>query len=96
MTRKYMSRYRNRIDIIAQLLEAARGGTAKTKMKNKAMVSDVQLKEYLQMLIENDLIVYDKTSQTFTTTHKGHQFLKGYEDLTKLFTPIKDRSFSKS
>jgi predicted transcriptional regulator len=87
-----MHRYRN-IDVIAQLLEAALGGTTKTKMMYKAMISHAKLKEYLQMLIENDLIVYDKASQRFTTTHKGHQFLKGYEDLSKLFTPINDRSF---
>lgn len=91
MARKY--RYRNRIDIIAQLLNAARTGTTKTKMMYKAMLSHGQLKEYLQMLIENDLIMYDKANQRFTTSTKGYEFMKRYEDLIKLITPINDRSF---
>ena len=72
------------MDIIAQLLDAARDGTTKTKMMYKAMLSHGQLKEYLQMLTDNNLIRYDKANQRFITTQKGYQFLKGYEDLTEL------------
>ena len=84
MTSKYIHRYRNRIDIIAQLLDAASSPTTKTKMMYKAMLSYEQLKEYLLMLSENDLIEYDKPNQRFTTTDKGFQFMKRYEDLSKL------------
>lgn len=52
------------------------------------MLSYEQLKGYLVMLTENDLIVYDKPSGKFTTSDKGYQFLKGYEDLSKLIGPI--------
>ena len=88
MTSKYIHRYRNRIDIIAQLLDAASSPTTKTKMMYKAMLSYEQLKEYLLMLSENDLIGYDKPSQRFTTTDKGFQFMKTYEDLSKLISAI--------
>lgn len=54
----------------------------------KAMLSYEQLKGYLVMLTENDLIVYDKPSGKFTTSDKGYQFLKGYEYLSKLIGPI--------
>jgi predicted transcriptional regulator len=84
MTSKYIHRYRNRIDIVAQLLDAASSPTTKTKMMYKAMLSYEQLKEYLLMLSENDLIGYDKPSQRFATTDKGFQFMKRYEDLSKL------------
>ena len=83
-----MHRYRNRIDIIAELLNAASAGSTKTKMMYKAMLSHEQLKEYLHMLAENGLIMYNEDSQRFTTTHKGYQFLQRYEDLTKLISPI--------
>ncbi|MGE5662679.1 MAG: winged helix-turn-helix domain-containing protein, partial [Ignavibacteriales bacterium] len=63
-----VEKYRNRIDIIAQLLDAASSPTTKTKMMYKAMLSYEQLKEYLVMLSENDLIAYDKPTQRFTTT----------------------------
>ncbi len=84
MTSKYIHRYRNRIDIIAQLLDAASSPTTKTKMMYKVMLSYEQLKEYLLMLSANDLIGYDKPSQRFTTTDKGFQFMQRYEDLSKL------------
>ena len=84
MTSKYIHRYRNRIDIIAQLLDAASSPTTKTKMMYKAMLSYEQLKEYLVMLSENDLIRYDKPSQRFAATDKRFQFMKRYEDLSEL------------
>jgi predicted transcriptional regulator len=88
MTSKYIHRYRNRIDIIAQLLDAASSPTTKTKMMYKAMLSYEQLKEYLLMLAENNLIAYDKPSQMFTTTDKGFQFMRRYEDLSKLISAV--------
>ena len=88
MASKNIPRYRNRIDIIAQLLDAASSPTTKTKMMYKAMLSYVQLKEYLQMLTENDLIEYDKPDQSFTTTDKEFQFMERYEDLSKLIGAI--------
>ena len=88
MASKNIHRYRNRIDIIAQLLDAASSPTTKTKMMYKAMLSYVQLKEYLQMLTENDLIEYDKLDQSFTTTDKGFKFMERYEDLSKLISAV--------
>jgi predicted transcriptional regulator len=88
MTSTYVHRYRNRIDIIAQLLDAASNPTTKTKMMYKAMLSYEQLKEYLVMLTENDLIAYDNPSRRFTTTNKGYEFVKRYEELNNLITPL--------
>jgi predicted transcriptional regulator len=88
MTSTYVHRYRNRIDIIAQLLDAASNPTTKTKMMYKAMLSYEQLKEYLVMLTENDLIAYDNPSRRFTTTNKGYQFVKRYEELNNLIAPL--------
>ena len=86
MKYKYIHIYINRIEIIAQLLNAASGPTTKTKMMYKALLSYEQLKEYLIMLTENDLIAYDKPTGRFSTTYKGYEFLRRYEDLTKLLS----------
>ena len=88
MTSKYIHRYRNRIDIIAQLLDAASSPTTKTKMMYKAMLSYEQLKEYLVMLAENNLIACDNPTQMFTATDKGFQFMKRYEELSKLISAV--------
>jgi predicted transcriptional regulator len=88
MTSKYIHRYRNRIDIIAQLLDEASTPITKTKMMYRVMLSYEQLKEYLIILAENDLIVYDKPSRRFTTSSKGYQFIKRYGELNELIEPI--------
>ena len=76
------------MDIIAQLLDAASTPITKTKMMYRAMLSYEQLKEYLVILAENDLIAYDKPSRRFTTTPKGYQFMKRYDELNQLIGPI--------
>jgi predicted transcriptional regulator len=78
-------KYRNRIDIIAHLLNAAHtGATTKTKIMRKAMISYGQLGNYLQMMTENGLIAYDNVNRRFMITEKGYQFMEMYEDLSKL------------
>lgn len=43
-------KYRSRTDIVSEILEAAQGGTSKTKIMYKAFLSYAQLKEYLAVL----------------------------------------------
>jgi predicted transcriptional regulator len=75
-------RYRSRTDIISQILEAANGGDAtKTKMMYKAFLSYSQMKEYLTILTDNDLLRYDQETHTFKTTEKGLRFLEIYNQI---------------
>jgi predicted transcriptional regulator len=67
-------KYRSRTEIVSNILNAATGGTSKTKMMYKAFISYNQLKEYLSILIENNLIEYIDGSQTFKTTEKDCSF----------------------
>ena len=50
------------------ILETANGGTTKTKIMYVAFLSYNQLKEYLSILIENNLIEYLDGTQTYKTT----------------------------
>jgi predicted transcriptional regulator len=69
-------RYRSRTDIISEILDVANGGSAtRTKIMYKAYLSYNQLKEYLVLLTENNLLSYDAYSQTYRTTEKGLRFL---------------------
>jgi predicted transcriptional regulator len=77
-------KYRSRTEIVSNILNAANGGTSKTKMMYKAYISYNQLKEYLTILIENNLIEYIDGSQTFKTTEKGLHFLKMYNAIGEL------------
>lgn len=75
-------KYRSRNHIISEILDAANGGNAtKTKLMYKAYLSFGQIKEYLSVLTENDLLSYDTHTQTFKTTKRGLMFLKAYNQM---------------
>lgn len=74
-------KYRSRTDITYQILEAANGGTTKTKIMYRAFLSYAQLKEYLRVLVENGLLEHDKKSELFKTTEKGLRFNRLFNQL---------------
>jgi len=76
-------KYRSRTDIAAQILEAANGGTTKTKIMYKAFLSYVQLREYLTVLVENGLVHYDNKTALYKTTDKGIKFVNIYNEMHK-------------
>jgi predicted transcriptional regulator len=77
--------YRSKTDIIAEILRAATGGeTTRTKLMYKAFLSYAQLKEYVAVLVDNGLLDYDTTAQTYGITEKGFRFLAIFEHLQEL------------
>jgi predicted transcriptional regulator len=76
--------YRSRTEIISQILDTANGGITKTKLMYKVFLSHDQLKEYLAVLTQSDLLIYDFVSRTFMTTEKGLRFLNLYNQIDKL------------
>jgi predicted transcriptional regulator len=76
--------YRSRTEIVGNILDAANGRATKTKIMYKAFLSYGQLKEYLSVLIENNLIEYLDGTRTFKTTEKGLNYLKMYREIGEL------------
>lgn len=71
------------MDIAAAILGIAKDGAIKTRIMYSAFLSFPQLKEYLELLIDNGLL---ETSEhdartTFITTDKGKRFLKMYNEV---------------
>jgi predicted transcriptional regulator len=77
-------KYRGRTEIVATILEAANGGATKTKIMYVAFLSYNQLKEYLSVLKENNLIEYNEGTQTYKTTEKGLNYLKMKNEIGEL------------
>ena len=75
---------RSRTEIVGSILESANGGATKTNIMYKSYLISVQLKEYLSVLIENDLIENLGATQTYKTTDKGLNFLKMYNEIGEL------------
>ena len=75
---------RSRTEIVSSILDAANGGTTKTKIMYIAFISYNQLNEYLSILIENNLIEYLDGTNTFKTTEKGLNYLKMHNEMAEL------------
>lgn len=77
---------RSLTEITIHILEVVKGygdneGLSLTNIMNKLFLSHEQTKEYLMLLIEDDLLSYDSTMRTFKTTEKGLTFLQSYNKM---------------
>lgn len=83
-------KYRSRSDIITDILRVAIDGNTKTKIMYSAFLSFAQLKDYLSTLQENGLLEYNAVERVYKTTRKGAEFLKSNDQLTAMFSPVKE------
>jgi predicted transcriptional regulator len=61
---------------------AALDCTHKTKIMYNAYLSFDQIdKEYLPLLLNRDLVAYDKKTRMYCTTEKGKEFMEKYKSL---------------
>jgi predicted transcriptional regulator len=79
-------KYRSRTDIVALILEAANGGATKTRIMYKAFLSYAQLKEYLTVLLQNEVLEYEDETQLFRTTEKGLRLLQMYSQFDEMMS----------
>ncbi|HYA84820.1 MAG TPA: winged helix-turn-helix domain-containing protein, partial [Candidatus Bathyarchaeia archaeon] len=76
LTMAYM-KYRDRNEIIAQILESANGNRVRlTKIMYEVYLSHTLTKEYVRLLIKKGLIEYLDGERTFKTSEKGMNFLR--------------------
>jgi predicted transcriptional regulator len=83
---------RSRSEIVSQILEVANGGSGigdddgatKTQIMYKVFLSHDQLKRYLMILTESDLLCYYGETQTYKTTDKGRMFLQAYNQIDQI------------
>jgi predicted transcriptional regulator len=82
------NRSRSRTEIVSQILDTAAnggsGGVTKAKIMYKAFLNHDQLKAYLSLLTENQLLHYDKAMNTFKTTKKGLLLLQAYNQIDQI------------
>ena len=82
------SKRRDKLSIIAEILEIAKEGTLKTQIMYKANLSFAQLNDYLKFMLKNDLLRKFRANgkDVYTTTEKGIDFLQRHFELTELLT----------
>ncbi len=78
-----MVNYRQRIDIIANILEITSLDAKKTQIMFKANLSYKALTKYLFEVLNAGLVIYKQDSQCYTVTDKGRNFLETYRRYRK-------------
>lgn len=86
-----MANYRQRIDIIADILEVVSLDAKKTQIMFKANLSYKVLIKYLSEILEASLITFEQERRCYTLTNKGHDFLETYKVYCKTNKHIEKR-----
>ena len=77
---------RDKLCIIAEIIEIAKGGTLKTQIMYRANLSFAQLNEYLKFMLKIKLIqkLVEHGKEVYVSTEKGLDFLQRQCELTEL------------
>ena len=77
---------RDKLYIIAEILEIAKEGTLKTQVMYRANLSFTQLNEYLNFMLNISLLQKVETNEreVYRATDKGLDFLQRYREITEL------------
>jgi predicted transcriptional regulator len=77
---------RDRLYIIAEILEIAREGTLKTQVMYRANLSFTQLNDYLRFMLKISLLnkVSENGKEIYRATMKGMDFLQRYREIVEL------------
>jgi predicted transcriptional regulator len=87
-----VQRRRDRLYIIAQILEISKSGCLKTQIMYRANLSFAQLNEYLSFLTKIRLLALENENNKtiYVTSAKGNQYLEKYEDIADLLEDNED------
>jgi len=79
----FLGIYRDRLAIIADILEAASKNAKKTQIMYQANLSYHVLQKYLTEVTNSSLIHYIPEQQCYQLTERGHDFMAAYKQYCK-------------
>jgi predicted transcriptional regulator len=89
---------RDKLGIIADIVEISKDGTLKTQIMYKANLSFTQLNDYLTFMLNHNLIalsIYDGR-EGYVATEQGLDFLQKHTELIRLLKPPGHKKISGS
>lgn len=86
-----MGNYRDKLDIIAEILQVASHEARKTQIMYQANLSYKVLQRYLIEVTEASLLRFEDTKQSYIITDKGQEYLTAYKDYLKANKSIEKR-----
>ena len=78
-----MGSYRNRLDIIADILNAASQGAKKTQVMYKANLSYRLLTKYLTEVTQLGFVHFEVSQKRYLLTQRGKEFLARYKEYSR-------------
>jgi predicted transcriptional regulator len=86
MSRIFQKRGRDKLRVIAEILEIAKDGALKTQIMYRANLSFTQLNEYVGFMLKNELLmrVISNDKAVYKATVKGLDFLQRYGEIMEL------------
>ena len=98
MFREKESGNRNRLEIIADILEIAKEGQMKTRILYDGNLNFSQLNEYLVFMIKIGFLEVNKDNEkrSYRTTNRGFKYLESYEEISSLLTKEPDKPRKRS
>jgi predicted transcriptional regulator len=86
-----LGNYRDRLDIIADILQVASKEAKKTQIMYQANLNYKVLQRYLNEVKEASLIRFKDNSQSYTLTSKGQDYLEAYKEYSRTNRSIEKR-----
>jgi predicted transcriptional regulator len=83
---------RDKLFIIAEILEIAKEGSLKTQIMYRANLSFTQLNDYVSFMLRISLLekILENDRETYKATAKGLDFLQRYRQITELLKTEED------
>ena len=84
---------RDRLEIIADILEVAKEGQLKTRILYDGNLSFAQLNDYLAFMLKNGFLEVnnDNEERIYRTTNRGIKYLESFEEISNLLTKEPDK-----
>ena len=86
-----MGNYRDRLDIIADILNVASRDAKKTQIMYQANLSYKVLQRYLNEIVEASLVKFENYKQCYILTYKGHEYLDAYKEYARCSKSMEKR-----
>ena len=83
-----LSRYRDRLCIVAAILAAASSGSSKTRIMFSANLSFKLLEKYLGLVVSAGFVQVD--GSVYLLTESGREFLRQYNDFRERYTKVQE------
>jgi predicted transcriptional regulator len=83
--------YRDRLDIIADILNVASREAKKTQIMYQANLSYKVLQRYLNEIVTASLIKFEQSRQCYQLTDKGREYLDAYKEYARLSKTLEKR-----